>query len=92
MQKNWFEVGILLIQCALLAMVAWYGGKILRFLRAFFEYQNEFRQQLSSIDEVHEQGSGIADVWRDVKRWLQAPMGSGGVDPLRRILKWLQAH
>lgn len=93
-QKNWFELSILLMQASLLAIVVWYGSKILRFLTAFFEYQNEFRQRLSAtIDQVPADGSGIELVWREVKEWLQAPMGSGGaVDPLGRIKKWIRAR
>jgi hypothetical protein len=92
-QRNWFELGILLIQTALLAMVVWYGSKILRFLNAFFEYQNEFRQRLSAtIDHVSDDGEGIEAVWRDLKEWLQAPIGSGGAGPLRAIVRWFQAH
>ena len=92
-QRNWFEFGILLTQCVLLGMVTWYGSKILKFLQAFFQYQNEFRESLSaSINAIPEEGIRIDTVWRDVKRWLQAPMGSGGVDPLRTIVKWLQSR
>jgi hypothetical protein len=91
--RNWFEFGILLAQCVLLGMVMWYGSKILKFLQVFFQYQNEFRERLSaSIDAIPEEVVRIDIVWRDVKRWLQAPMGSGGVDPLRTIVKWLQAR
>jgi hypothetical protein len=32
-QSNWFELGSLLIQCAILATLAWYGRKTLRILR-----------------------------------------------------------
>ncbi len=37
-ERNWFEIGSLLIQCVILATVAWYGRKTLRFVRAFFQY------------------------------------------------------
>jgi len=91
--RNWFELGILLIQGALLLTVFWYGSKILRFLDAFFEYQNEFRQRLSATIDKAPRDGGIEAVWREVKEWLQAPMGSSsGPDPLRRIRKWLQVR
>lgn len=91
--RNWFEFGVLLTQCALLGMVIWYGSKILRFLQVFFQYQDEFRERLSAwIDTTPEERIRIDTVWRDVKRWLQAPMGSGGVDPFRAIVKWFQAR
>jgi hypothetical protein len=93
-RRNWFEVSILLIQGALLVIVVWYGSKILKFLNAFFAYQNEFRQRLSAtIDQVPRDDSGVENVWREVKEWLQAPIGSsGGVDPLDRTIAWLQVH
>lgn len=91
--RNWFEFGILLTQCVLLGMVIWYGSKILRFLQVFFQYQDEFRERLSAwVNATPEERIRIDTLWRDVKRWLQAPMGSGGVDPFRTIVKWFQAR
>jgi len=92
-ERNWFELGILLTQFVLLGIVTWYGSKILRFLRVFFQYQDEFRERLSAaIDAIPEERIRIDTVWRDVKSWLRAPMGSGGIDPLRTIVKWFQAR
>ena len=88
-QRHWFDLSILVLQGAVLATVVWYGSKILRFLEAFFEYRDEFRRRLSATIDDSE---GIETVWRDLKEWLQAPIGSGGTSPLRTIMKWLLAH
>jgi len=91
-QKNWFQLGSLLVQCATLAILTWYGSKMLRFLRAFFDYQDQFRERLLvSLATGASSGGRVAAAWHDVIRWLQEPMGSGGVGPFRKIVKWLQA-
>ena len=89
-QKNWFELGSLLVQCTILATVAWYGSKVLRFLRAFFQYQDAVRQRLS-VANAAGYDSETSGFWHDVIAWLQAPMGSGGQGPFRKAIRWLQA-
>jgi hypothetical protein len=92
-QRNWFELGILLTQCVLLGTVIWYGSKIMRFMQAFFQYQDQFRERLSAaIDVIPEERIKIDSVWRDVKGWLRARMGSGGIDPVRTIVKWFHTR
>ena len=89
---NWFEVGTLLIQCAILATVVWYGSKMLRFLRPFFQYRDAFRQRLDlSVPREAENAGETISVWHDLIRWLQAPMGSDMDGPFRRVIRWLQA-
>ncbi len=91
-ERNWFEIGSLLIQCVILATVAWYGRKTLRFVRAFFQYQDVFRQKLGVSNAAKVGDSrGIAARWHDLIRWLQVPMRSGRDDPFRRVIRWFQA-
>jgi hypothetical protein len=44
-QTNWFEIGSFLVQCAVLATLAWYGRKVLRILMASYD-QNEALRRL----------------------------------------------
>ena len=91
-ERNWFELASLVIQCVILATVAWYGRKTLRFVRAFYQYQDIFRQKLGvSIEAKAGDNRGIAARWHDLIRWLQEPMRSGRDDPFRRVIRWLQA-
>jgi hypothetical protein len=100
-QTNWFELGSLLIQFAILATVAWYGRKALRILVAS-RHQNEAMQGLSLSNvngerqlgdpEDAEHGPGrVAVAWCNLMAWFQAPMGSGGPGPFRRTIRWFQA-
>ncbi len=94
MQSNWFELGSLLVQFAILATVAWYGRKALGILTAS-QVQDEAPQRLSPARSRPEGaghgGGGLAAAWRNGIEWLQAPMGSGGVAPWHRATGWLQA-
>ena len=53
-QSNWFELGSLLVQCAVLATLAWYGSKVLRILRVTAGH-NKALQRLSLPDLPPEQ-------------------------------------
>jgi hypothetical protein len=91
-QSNWFELGTLLIQCALLAVVAWYGSGMLRFLRAFSQYQDQFRQRISeTIPTALEDRHGFSSAWHSTMRWLQEPWGRGSSGPFRRAIRWFQS-
>jgi hypothetical protein len=105
-QSNWFELGSLLVQCAILVTLIWYGRKTLRSIRAS-QGQDEALQRLSLSNATAERptteavaptglegaghgGGGVGAAGRDLIGWLQAPMGSG-VAPWRRAIRWLQA-
>lgn len=97
---DWFELGSLLVQCAMLATLAWYGRKILRTLTAFYE-QNEAPQMPAPSNATVDRGAatapiayhagGLASAWRDIVGWLQAPMARGSVAPWRRAITWFRA-
>jgi hypothetical protein len=92
-RSNWLALGNLLVQCATLAIVVWYGSKILTFLRAFFQYQDEFRERLSvSAVPGSEDDGVVASTWQNAIRWLQEPMavGSGGSGRFGRVVRWLR--
>ena len=91
LQRNWFEFGSLLVQCAILVTLAWYGSRMVTFLRAFFQYRELFREKLELVAATERGHSGRApSAWSDLVRWLQAPMGRGGRGPFKRITRWLQ--
>lgn len=92
-QANWFELGILVLLCFILATVVWFARNILRTLRASQE-QTGALLRLSFSDVVSEQApaqapAAEAEVSAPVLsqlspgglngliRWFQAPMGSG---------------
>src|SRR5258708_13271399 len=87
-QTNWFELGSILVQCAVLATLAWYGRKVLRILMASFD-QNEALRRLWL--------SNVAADQRTTKQTF-APAGieraghsSGGVAAAwRGLISWLQ--
>ena len=87
-QRNWFQLGSLLVQFGVLATLAWYGRSILRIIRAWDEAQP--RVELPEAADDRYEG-GLTATWREVLAWLQAPMGSGGPGPFRRVIMWLQA-
>ena len=93
-QSNWFELGSFLVQCAILATLAWYGGKTVRILRAFQD-QDEAPQRLalapSGPEGAGHGGRGLAGASHNLISWLQAPMGSGRIAPWHRVIRWLQA-
>ncbi len=53
-QSNWFELGSLLVQCAVLATLAWYGRKVLSILVASYD-QNEALRRLWLSNAAAEQ-------------------------------------
>ena len=98
-QTNWYELGSLLVQTAILAALVWYGRKTLRTIAAS---QHQMETLLSLSLAPGAQSTGAADPeemaahagvesWHKLLAWLQAPMGSGLVTPWRRAIKWLQA-
>ena len=88
-QSDWFELGSFLVQCAILATLAWYGRNILRILITFHD-QNEALQRLS-----------LANVTADPRTTQQAVApsglesaghGPGGVAATWcDLIRWLQA-
>src|SRR5260370_13688158 len=87
-QTNWFELGSILVQCAVLATLAWYGRKVLSILVASFD-QNEALRRLWL--------SNVAAEQRTTKQTF-APAGiesaghrSGAVAAAwRGLISWLQ--
>jgi hypothetical protein len=88
-QSNWFELGSLLVQCAILATLAWYGRKILRTVR---DPQNQ--------SETLERGwPSNATVEQPPLQQSVAPTrpegsehGVGGIaDGWRNLISWLRA-
>jgi hypothetical protein len=103
-QGSWFELGSLLVQCAVLATLAWYGRKGLRLLSASYNQLEALRKNVAAEQQITQQGfalagfeqsgdgsGGIAAAWRDLITWLRAPIGSGGIGPSSRLKRWLQA-
>jgi hypothetical protein len=103
-QSNWFELGSLLIQCAVLATLAWYGRKVSRILSASYYQIDALRRNVAAEQQVTQQvfapggferaghgSGGVAAAWRDLMTWLQAPMGSGRMGTSSRVKRWLQA-
>jgi hypothetical protein len=103
-KSNWFELGSLLVQCAVLATLAWYGRKVLRILSASYDQLEALRRNVAAEQKITEQAfalagfehtgdssGGIAAAWRALITWLRAPMGSGGIGPSSRLKRWLQA-
>jgi hypothetical protein len=103
-QSNWFELVSLLVQCAVLATLAWYGRKVLRILLASYDQLEALRKNVAAEHQITEQAfapvrvervghgsGGVAAAWRDLIVWLRAPMGSGGIGPSSRVKRWLQA-
>lgn len=103
-QSNWFEVGSLLVQCAVLATLAWYGRKVLRILLASYDQLEALRRNVGAEHQITEQAfapvrfehvahgsGGVAAACRDLITWLRAPMGSVGVGTSSRVKRWLQA-
>jgi hypothetical protein len=79
-QSNWFEMGSLLIQCAILATLAWYGRKVLRILMASHD-QNEALPTLSLSNATAE---------RRITQEAVAPTGleAAGYGPSRVVAAW----
>jgi hypothetical protein len=106
-QANWFELGSLLVQCAILLTLVRYGGKALRMVRVLQTQGESVERLLPSTDAaeptVHrayaparlegtEDGAGgIAAVWGSLTSWLQAPMERRDAVPSSRVARWLQA-
>ena len=103
-QSNWFELGSILVQCAVLATLAWYGRKAVRILMASYDQIEALRRNAAAEQQITQQAyapggferaghgyGGVAAAWRDLIIWLRAPMGSGGIGPCGRVKRWLQA-
>lgn len=97
-QSNWFELGSLLVQCAILATLAWYGRKTLGILRAS-QLSNATADRPTAQEAAAPSGpegvghsvGEVAAAWRNLISWLQAPIASGGFAPWHRVIRWLQA-
>jgi hypothetical protein len=103
-QSNWFELGGLLVQCAVLATLAWYGRKVSRILMASYDQMEALRRNVAAEQQITKQAfapagferdehgsGGVAAAWGDLITWLRAPMGSGRIGPRSRVIRWLQA-
>ena len=87
-QGNWFALGSLLVQCAILATLFWYGRKVLEALQASLN-QAEVPQQpppsnapdmLPTMQEAGPVfGAGIT-----------GPAGGGLADAGHNLISWLQ--
>jgi hypothetical protein len=89
MQSNWFELGSLLVQCAILATLAWYGRETLRILR-------DSQNQGESLERLK------LSVASDERPTIQHPATSTEVEGAhhsdgeiaavwRNLINWLQA-
>ncbi len=87
-QSNWFELGSLLVQCALLATLAGFGSKLLRIL-ATSHGQNEELRRLSLPNVGAEQPTS-KQVFA-APEFESAGHDSGGVAaPWPGLIAWLQ--
>ena len=87
-QSNWFELSSFLIQCAVLATLAWYGRKVLKILTACYD-QNEALRRLSLSSVAAEQQ--ITQQAFAPAGFERAGHGSGGVAAAwRDLIAWLQ--
>ncbi len=98
-QTNWYDLGSLLVQTAILAALVWYGRKTLKTIGAS-QQQMETLLSLSLApgarvpapsEPAEIAGHRVAESWHKLVAWLQAPMGSDAVTPWRRAVRWLQA-
>ena len=87
-QNNWFELGSLLVQCALLATLAGFGRKLLRILAISYG-QNEDLRRLSPPNVAAEQLTNKHAF--ATPEFESAGYGSGGVAaPWPGLIAWLQ--
>ncbi len=98
-QTNWYDLGSLLVQTAILAALVWYGRKTLKTIGAS-QQQMETLLSLSlapgarvpaAPEPAEIADHRVAESWHKLVAWLQAPMGNGLVTPWRRAVRWLQA-
>ena len=88
-QSNWFELGSILVQCAVLATLTGYGRKLLRILVASYN-QNEALRRLwlsNLTDEQRTTQQAFAPA--GVERGSHGP--GGVVAACRNLITWLQA-
>ena len=106
-QTNWFELGSLLVQCAILVTLVWYGGKTLRIVRALQTRDETVERLLPStaaaeptvrrtfaparLEGTEDGASGMAAVWDNLTSWLQTPMVSREAVPRGKDSRWLRA-
>jgi hypothetical protein len=88
-QSNWFELGILVILCAILTVLVWFAQNILKTLRAWQEQVGALLKL--SLSEVVPLPGAAAE--KDI---LTVPEGrERGPNPLaisaRKLIGWLEA-
>jgi hypothetical protein len=89
-QSNWFELGSLLVQCAMLVTLAWFGRKLLRILSASFEH-NEALRGLSPSKVVDEQQTAEPAHGFATPEFESAGQGSAGrTGTSPGLIAWLQ--
>ena len=87
-QTHWFELGSLLVQCAILATLAWYGRKALRIVRAF-QTQEETVERRSPSHAAAE--PVIRRTFTPAAVPEDAEDGAGGIVALwDNLTSWLQ--
>ena len=106
-QSNWYELGSLLVQCAALALLAWFGRSALGILGEAYGRKEsaEARSELAgghvTLETTFAHGGREERARKHFRvpvprfnliAWLQEPMGRRSrVAPWRRVIKWLQS-
>jgi hypothetical protein len=88
-QSNWFELGSLLVQCAILATLAWYGRKTLRILRDP-QNQGATLERLRPLTATAEQPTLQQTVTPTRPEGAQDDFG-GTAAAWPNLISWLQA-
>ena len=100
-QSNWFELGSLLVQCAVLLTLAWFGRKLLRILSASYRglSPSNVAAQQRAIEQAYappayepdgQDSGGGTETWPGLIAWLREPMGRGEVLSRNRFIRWFQ--
>ena len=88
-QSNWFELGSILVQCAVLATLAWYGRKVVSILVASYDQNEALRRPWLSNVAAEQRTTKQTFAPAGIER---TGHGSGGVAAAwRDLLTWLQA-
>jgi hypothetical protein len=89
LQSNWYDLGSLLFQFAILATLAWFGWNILKTVRVYLGQEEVPARPALSQAASGEYGGEVASSGNGLIAWLRTPMRSGGDGPFRRMKRWL---
>ncbi len=84
LRSDWFELGSLLVQCAILVVLVWYARKALRTRTASQEqvealqgsYLTQEAPAYTEPERAERGGKQPVPSWRRLIRWLGSPVGS----------------